>query len=330
MKNNNQRKKIVIIGGGTGTHTILKGLKKYPVDLSAIVTMADNGGSTGRLRDEFGFLPVGDVRMALAALAEDEEGLLRDLFLYRFNKGEGLNGHNFGNLFLVALTDILGSEEEAIQYASKILRVRGQVIPVTTDHVNLVATLVDESIVYGETNIDEPIHDGTLAITKLYLEPEAEIATTAKKAIMEADIVVLGPGDLFTSILPNIIVDGVSDVLMSTKAQLVYVANLMTKYGQTYGMSVTDHLNAITKYVGREPDSIIINNNDVSKEMKLKYGIQNEFQVIDDLKSKTCNIIRRDLLAHDEVIKKSGDVLKRSLVRHDSDKLAEVVTSLKI
>ena len=228
----------------------------------------------------------------------------------------------------MALTDILGSEEKAIQYASEILRVHGQVIPVTSDNVNLVATLEDGSIIRGETLIDEPEHDGTVGIKSLTLDSKAVILKSAEDAILNADFVVLGPGDLFTSIIPNLIVGGMSKTLINTKAELVYVSNLMTKYGQTYSMTAKDHLTEITKYVGRVPNCVIVNNGVISQEMASKYKEQGEFQGEDDLKECDCRIERCDLLARDEVVKKSGDVLRRSLVRHDSHKLAEVIMSL--
>ena len=205
--------KVVVIGGGTGSHTLLSGLKKYPFDLTSIVTVADSGGSTGRLRDEFGSLPVGDFRMALTALAptDEEAEILRKLFLYRFDKGEaGLKGHSFGNLFLVALGNILGSNEKAIQYTSKILRVTGKVLPVTSQPLNLVAEYEDGSILYGEASIDEPPkgHNGKQRIKKLWVEPDLVITADASYEILNADYVILGPGDLYTSILANIVING--------------------------------------------------------------------------------------------------------------------------
>ena len=197
-----KKQNVVVIGGGTGTHTVLRGLKQYQkqLNVSAVVTMADSGGSTGRLRDEFGYLPVGDVRMALVALASDvdeQEELLRKLFLYRFDKGDGLSGHNFGNLLLVALTDILGSEEAAIRAAARVLRVRGTVVPVTTEKVDLVATYDDGTQVIGEHNIDEPTTKrAQYKITELSITPQASISEAAESTILDADLIVLGPGDL--------------------------------------------------------------------------------------------------------------------------------------
>jgi len=329
-------KKVVVIGGGTGTYTVLSGLKKYPpdvIDLAAVVTVADSGGSTGRLRDEFGYLPVGDFRMALVALADDRDTghLLRNLFLHRFNKGRGLEGHNFGNLFLVAMTDILGSEEAAIEFTSRVLRVRGKVVPVSRQNLTLVARYDNGTIIRGEASIDEPPqdHDGKQRITDLWLEPESIISPKAKQAILEADLIVLGPGDLYTSILANIVVADVASTIEQSKAKILYTVNLMTKYGQTHAFTTTNHLEEIVRYVGKSPHYVLINNIQLPEEIIKKYHEQHEFPVEDDLaKTKDFRIIRKDLLASEEVVRPSGDILKRSLIRHDSGKLAKAIMSL--
>jgi uncharacterized cofD-like protein len=326
-------KKIVTIGGGTGTFTVLSGLKKYPLDLTAIVTMADSGGSTGRLRDEFGYLPVGDVRMALAALAEDNEAtyLLRELFLYRFDQGEkGLRGHNFGNLFLIALSDILGSQEKAITYASEVLRIKGNVLPITADNVHLVAQYEDGSIIKGETFIDEPpaAHDATLRIQKLSVDPQAQITPYARDAISQADFIILGPGDLYTSVLANIVVNGTSNAIQESSAKLIFIVNLMTKMGQTHNFSAQDHVNEITKYTRREPDYVLVNSASIPFRILRKYeSYENAYPVKDDL-GKDPRVIRTDLLASKEVQKSSGDLIKRSLIRHDSDKIAQCIMNI--
>ena len=336
------RNKLVVVGGGTGTHTILRGLKFYQekLKLSAIVTMADSGGSTGRLRDEFGYLPVGDVRMALTALASDfdeHEELLRELFLYRFDKGEGLVGHNFGNLLLVALTDILGSEEEAIRAASKVLRVKGAVVPVTGEHVNLMATYDDGVVITGEDNIDEP--DGNRynkKIKKLEITPHAKISQRARETLLTADFVVFGPGDLYTSILANCVVDGFAQTLADNhNAKLIYVSNLMTRAGQTDGFGVQEHILEIEKYIGRKLDYVVINSTPLPQDLLFKYEIANEFPVKDNLSDKSNNqskIIRKDLLTTEIIKTVSGDTLRRSLIRHDSAKLSqqifEIINSL--
>lgn len=328
------RKSVVVIGGGTGTHTVLRGLKRYrkKLDLTAVVTMADSGGSTGRLRDEFGQLPVGDVRMALAALASDvdeHDELVRELFLHRFDKGNGLSGHNFGNLFLVALTDLLGSEEAAIRAASRVLRVQGQVMPVTTESVHLVATYEDGHIITGEHDIDEPTTDRhAMRIVDLAVTPHATINPRAEDAILNADLIVLGPGDLYTSVLANCVVDGVADAIRHASAKLVYVSNLMTKSGQTADMGVQAHIDEIQRYIKRLPDAVLINDGEFPEELLVRYAADKEFPVKIDCDSGECDFIFSDFLATEEVKTKSGDSLKRSLIRHDSRKLARTLIDL--
>lgn len=328
------QKSIAVIGGGTGTHTVLRGLKHYQdqVNLSAIVTMADSGGSTGRLRDEFGYLPVGDVRMALAALAsevDEQEELLRELFLYRFNRGNGLSGHNFGNLLLVALTDILGSEEKAIEAAARVLRVQGTVIPVTTQKVDLVARYEDGVTVIGEHAIDEPTTDRfATRIKELSVTPSATIGKRAKEVLLEADLIVLGPGDLYTSVLANCVVDGVSEALCRSSAKVVYVCNLMTKAGQTTGMGVAEHVAEITRYTGRVPDYILVNTGTFPADLLSKYALDFEYPVVFNYEANDSRVIPADMLAGEVVATASGDLLKRSLIRHDSQKLASKLMAI--
>jgi uncharacterized cofD-like protein len=328
------KKNIVVIGGGTGTHTVLRGLKRYQkqAHLSAVVTMADSGGSTGRLRDEFGYLPVGDVRMALAALASDidhHEELLRELFLYRFDKGEGLSGHNFGNLLLVALSDILGSEEAAIAAAGKLLRVQGKVIPVTTQPVHLVAQYADGETVIGEHDIDEPASDRVQStITNLSVTPAATISERAEDALLQADLIVLGPGDLYTSVLANIVVDGVAQAVRNSSATVVYVSNLMTKLGQTTGMGVAQHVAELETYIGQAPDCVLVNTTELPPDLVQRYEADGEYPVEFNLESTGCRVISADLLATEAVQTAAGDTLKRSLIRHDSRKLARKLIEL--
>ncbi|OGC47291.1 hypothetical protein A2886_03625 [candidate division WWE3 bacterium RIFCSPHIGHO2_01_FULL_42_13] len=328
--------KVVVIGGGTGSHTLLSGLKKYPFDLTSIVTVADSGGSTGRLRDEFGSLPVGDFRMALTALAptDEEAEILRKLFLYRFDKGEeGLKGHNFGNLFLVALGNILGSYEKAIQYTSKILRVTGKVLPITSQPVNLVAEYEDGTTLYGEANIDEPPkdHNGKQRIKKLWVEPDSVITADASYEILNADYVILGPGDLYTSLLANVVVSGTAVAIRKSRGIFIYVSNLMTKYVQTYGFSVRDHINELEKYIDRTPDYVLLDDSEFPKDVLKRYEAEDAYVVKDDLgKKEDFEIARASVLAKEEFVKNSGDLIKRSLLRHDPDKLAwEVVKIIK-
>lgn len=328
-----EKKKIVVIGGGTGTHTVLKGLRVYhtQLDIKAIVTMADSGGSTGRLRDMFGYLPVGDVRMALAALAsdsDDHEELMRQLFLYRFDKGEGLEGHNFGNLFLTALTDLTGSEAEATKVASRILRVRGTVIPVTADNVHLVAEYDDNTTVEGETYIDEPSFQfAHRRIQALYTNPAALITDEAFDAIVEADYIVLGPGDLYSSILANCVVQGVTEAFAQTSAQIMYVSNLMTRPGQTRNMSIGDHVREIERYIGRFPSLIIKNTTPLPPEVVALYEEQGDGPLLDDSAVLPVPVVGADLLSSHRYYAATGDQLTRSLIRHDSDKLASAILS---
>jgi len=316
-------KKIVVIGGGTGTYTALTGLKKYTPNLSAIVTMMDSGGSSGRLRDEFGSLPPGDVRQALVALSADTS-TMRDLFNYRYDKGEGLEGHNFGNLFLTTLSQVTGGMDKAIAETSLILNIKGKVLPVTTDNASLVAEFENGLVVEGEGKIDEPEHDGDLRINKVYLKPSAKAYPESLEAITQADLIVLGPGDLFTSLVPNLLVEGVPEAICSSKARKAYVVNLMTKFGQTSHFTATDHVQVIQKYLGKDClDFVFINTTAFPTVILHRYEEEHGEPVKDDLKENHYKIVRADLLASSGVRKKAGDILRRSLIRHDSDKLAK-------
>ena len=329
-----QQKRVVVIGGGTGTHTVLRGLKQYKeqLDIATVVTMADSGGSTGRLRDEFGYLPVGDVRMALTALASEvgeHEELLRELFLYRFAKGDGLSGHNFGNLLLVALTDILGSEEAAIAAAGRVLRVCGRVVPVTTEKVDLVATYADGKTVTGENEIDEPAADRLgQAITQLSLTPTASISESAESVVQDADLIVFGPGDLYTSVLANCVVSGVPEAIQNSGAKIVYICNLMTKAGQTSGMGVAEHAAEVEKYIGQKLDVVLVNEAPLPKDLLEKYATDNEYPVISNCAPHHCNVVGADLVATEAVETAAGDILKRSLIRHNPQKVAEQLLAL--
>lgn len=323
--------KIVCIGGGTGTFVVLKGLKHFHNSLSAIITMSDSGGSNKRLRDEFGLLPTSDLRQCLVALSDENGGIgvLRKLFMYRFEKGNGIQGMTFGNLFMAALSDILGSQEEAIRQTSKVLRIQGTVIPVSFTDTNLFAQYEDGHILTEEHLIDEPPHDGKMKITDVYLKPAAVANPEAIEAIMKADMVVLGPGDLFTSILPNILVDGIAQALRTSNAKKVYIANLMTKYGQTYSFSARDHVEAIKRYVGVLPDVVILNDSSIPTKAIEFYKQSHEEQVVDDMKDVTdCLVVRADVVSRQFTQKSKSDTLVRSLIRHDSMKLASVIMQL--
>jgi len=322
----NNHKKIVVIGGGTGSFVLLSGLKQYPVDLTAITPVTDDGGSTGRLRDEFGFLPVGDMRQCLAALAP-ENGLLRQLLTYRFNKGWGLKGHNLGNLILTALEDMVGSEPEAIIHAAKIFRLKGKILPVSKKLVKLAAKYSSGKTIISEHKIETHKLKPEEKIIKLYTIPPASINPHARQAIKQADLIILAPGDLYNSLIANLVIKGVKAVIKKTKAKLIYVVNLMTLNSQTHNFTVKDHLNEIEKYSGRKIDKIIINKQPIPQSVIRAYHQQQEYPVKDDLYSNK-KVIRKNLLAQSTYQKPQSDTLKRSLLRHDSNKLAEVIISL--
>jgi uncharacterized cofD-like protein len=268
--------KIVVIGGGSGIFNVLKGLKFFEdVEVTVLVSVADDGGSSGLLRDEYGFLPAGDVRKSLVALSNTPK-IMRDLFNYRFKEGS-VSGHSFGNLFLTALNDVAGSFEQAIATAGKILNVRGKVYPISLNNFRLCAELSDGSIVKGETNIDVPKHDPTLKIKKLFLDSEANIFSKARRAILNADKIVIGPGDLYTSLVPNLLVKGVVNSITDSSAKKIYVCNLMTKYGETDGFKVGDFLQVLSEYVSF--DYILINKVKFYEKVLEKYSKEKAFPV---------------------------------------------------
>lgn len=326
------KKKIVVIGGGTGSFVALQGLKKYPVDLTAIVSMSDSGGSNKRIRDEFGLLPTSDIRSCLVALADEqgESGLLRKLFMYRFEKGKGITGMTFGNLFMAALSDILGSQKDAIAQTGKILRISGTVIPVTYTNTHLFAEYENGLILNEEHFIDEPKHDGTLKIKKLYLEPSAEINQDSLAAIENADYILIGPGDLYTSILPNILVEGIVEALKKSKGKKIYTLNLMTKYGQTYGFSAQDHIDVLEDYLaGAKIDYVLVNKGSLPDEILKLYEDQQEFPVEDNLSDiPGLTVVRQNFVINKKVKKSSSDALKRSLIRHNPEKLAAEIMKI--
>lgn len=328
-----KRKKVVVIGGGTGTYTVLSGLKKYPLELSVIVSMMDSGGSNRVIRDEFGLLPTSDIRQCIVALASNESNkVLRDLFTYRYNQGTGISGMTFGNLFMAALTDIHKSQETAIEKTCKILDVSGSIIPVTFDNVHLVARYDHGVQVLGEHLIDEPPEEaGKHRIIALEVIPEAKANPKAIKAIREADLVVLGPGDLYTSVICNLIIGNVAVSLARAKAKKVYVMNLMTKFGETFGFGAGDHLYELEKYLGKGAiDFCLVNKPKAFPRSALKHYKQEKAEPVkDDLdKNGGMKILRRNFLSKTLYKKEKSDKIKRSLIRHDSLKLARAITSL--
>ncbi len=321
--------KVVTIGGGTGSYASLTGLKKHPLKLTAIVNMIDDGGSSGKLRDELGVLPPGDIRQCLVALSESSK-LLREMFNYRFEEG-GLKGHSFGNIFLSTLEKQTGSMKRAISEIGKILNIKGHVVPVTFTKSNLCANLTDGTTIVGQHHVDvvEKM-EKRAAIKKIYLSPKAKINEDAKRAIIEADFILIGPGDLYTSIIPNLLVVGVPAAIRASKAKKIYVLNLMTKYGQTTTFSAKDHVSELEKYLGKNLiDFVLVNNRLPKKSVLSWYAEYSERPVKNDLKNnKAYKVIEKDLIRDIIVRKAAGDELRRSIIRHDSGKLAEAVVGL--
>ena len=312
-------KKVVVIGGGTGNFTVLSALKNHPVELSAIVSMADDGGSTGVLRDELGVLPPGDVRQCLVALS-DSSRLMRSLMNYRFENG-GLQGHSFGNLLLSALEKTTGSFEKAVEEAGRILSIKGKVIPVTTHQVRLNMVLANGKLLHGEKEIilaQEPL----VGFKSIYLEPFPKADSHAIDEIMNADVIVFGPGGLYTSLIPNLLVEGISKALRDSKAKKVFVVNLVNKKIQTPRFNVSNYLYEIKRFVGKDVfDYIIVNSGTPSQDLLKKYAEEGEL-VQSDLKNDP-RLIAADLLSNELKEIQKGDFLQRNLIRHDQKKLAE-------
>ncbi len=264
-------KNIVTIGGGTGSFNVLSTLKGYPVHLTAIVTMSDDGGSTGLLRDQYGVLPPGDVRRALVALSESS-AVMRDLFNYRFENG-GLEGHSFGNLFIAALEKVTGNFSAALKEVSGILNIRGEVAPVTLDNIRLCARLRNGEVIRGETNIDVPGAPHRSPIEKVWLEPTARMNPNLRRIIRNADLVVIGPGDLYTSIVPNLLVRGVREEIKKSKAKKVFLCNLMTKRGETDNFTAEDFVKTVEWYLGKNVlDFAVFNKKRPQRQLLKKYG----------------------------------------------------------
>jgi uncharacterized cofD-like protein len=309
-------KKVVVIGGGTGNFTVLSGLKNYDLDISAIVSMADDGGSTGILRDDLGVLPPGDVRQCLVALSNSSR-LMRSLMSYRFENGD-LGGHSFGNLLLSALEKVTGSFEKAVEEVGKILYIKGKVIPVTTHQVRLKMILDNEKTLEGEKEIylSEEIDKG---YKKIYLDPDPLANPKAISEILNADLIVLGPGGLHTSLIPNLLIDGIKKAVAESHAKKVYIVNLMNRKGQTTGYKVSNYVNEVVRYVGHDCfDYILVNDQLPPEELIHAYAEEGEL-VYNDLKDE--RVIKASLLGEIKELAKK-DLIKRSLIRHDSKKLA--------
>lgn len=315
--NETKRPKVVVIGGGTGMPVLLRGLKNYPIDLVAIVTVADDGGSTGRLRTEFEIPAPGDIRNVIAALS-DAEPMLVKLFQHRFEAANGLSGHSLGNLLLAAMTSVTGGFYDGIKEISRVLNVKGEIYPISTENLSLHARMEDGTVVSGESNI--PLSNKK--IDQVYLSPQpAKPFVHAVQAIVDADLIVIAPGSLYTSIMPNLIVPSVQEALEITDAKIIYVCNLMTQAGETTNFTASDHVEAINRHIGRGIlQSIVVHNEAIQQTVRMKYAEENAKPVIYD--------INRLLSLGLEIIE--GDIIKRPhpTVRHDTDKIAQLLYSL--
>lgn len=324
------KKNIVVIGGGTGTAVVLSSLKdQADINLTAIVVVSDNGGSTGRLRDEFGFLPVGDIRQCIAALASGKnEAEIRRLLLYRFKQESSLAGHNLGNLILTALEDLASSPAKAVEIASKIFRISGRVLPVSEMSHDLKIDYEDGQTLIGESNLDNPELGGR-KIKKISLTKTGKIYSKAKEAIVGADTIILGPGDLYGSLLANTLLGGFTEALAENKkagGRFLYISNLMTHFSQTNRMTLSQHISEIEKYCQRPLDIIISNSEPVPSKTLEHYAAMKEWPVIDDLDTKLKQKqIEAQLLAEENAIQDKNDSSQRSLLRHDKDKLRQIL-----
>ncbi|MBZ8180106.1 MAG: YvcK family protein [Oscillatoria sp. PMC 1051.18] len=312
----NRGAKIVAIGGGTGLSSLLRGLKEYSANITAIVTVADDGGSSGRLRREIGVLPPGDLRNCVAALA-DEEKLLTELFQYRFKAGDGLTGHSFGNLFLTAMSEITGDIEQAIAASSKVLAVRGRVLPATLSDVCLWADLADGRRIEGESKISE----AKGKIIRIGCLPENPPALPAAiKAIAEADYIILGPGSLYTSVIPNLLVPQIRSAIAKSKAPRIYVCNIMTQPGETDGFSVSDHIRAIDDICGQKLfDAVVVNRRVPCAQALIRYAQENSHPVFFD-REDVAKLGRRIVLTN-----VMDEDTQTGYVRHDPHRLARIL-----
>jgi uncharacterized cofD-like protein len=304
--------RLVAIGGGTGLSTVLRGLKQYSTNITAIVTVTDDGGSSGRLRTELGVLPPGDIRNCLVALA-DSESMMAELFQYRFNEGDGLVGHSFGNLFIAAMSGIAGDFDRAIKESSRVLAIKGRVLPSTLANISLEATLDDGSVVTGETSISR----STRPIRRLRLVPSVCAALPeAIEAILAADLVIVGPGSLYTSIMPNLLVPGIAEAIEKSNAQKIFVCNIMTQPGETSGMKASDHAAAIADATGRKLFRDVMVNVGQATRLLPVYARDGAFPVAPDL----------DTLQALGYTALTGDFVSEDhQVRHDANKLASAL-----
>lgn len=306
-------KKVVVLGGGTGMSTLLRGLKQYPLDITAIVTVCDDGKSTGILREEFRIPAVGDIRRVLVALSETEP-LVMDLFNYRFNTTSDLDGHTVGNLLLTASTNITGNLSDGIEALSKVLNLKGKVVPLTEDNVTLMAQLSDGTIIEGEHNIT--LRENKSKIKKIYYKEKAVPTKEALEAIKEADLIILSMGSLFTSIIPNLLINSIVKEIENSKAKIMYVCNMMTQPGETDNYKVSDHIKKLNEYLGkRHVDIVLANTGLIDEKMTKRYETEEQKDPVEfdktNLDKLNIEVINDDLIY----------ITKNDLLRHDNIKL---------
>ncbi|MDP1846076.1 MAG: YvcK family protein [Candidatus Moranbacteria bacterium] len=327
-----KKKNIVTIGGGTGSFVLLSGLKKYPVNIAAIISMSDDGGSTGRLRDELGVLPPGDVRQCLVALSESSEEM-RNLMNYRFENG-GLEGHSFGNILLSALEKINGSFSRGVEEASRILSVTGEVIPVTEDDAKLCMELKNGKKLKGEHNITNNLSIEKIGVKKYCIFPKVKANPKAIEKIKRADVVIIGPGNHYSSVLPNLLVGGIPEAVLNSRAKVIYNCNMVNKKGQTEKFSLDDYVEAVNMILGGERiNCVTYSTSKPSGKLLNKYNRKGEVLVEfskNSRKKRSYEIVKANLLNYTVPIYSKNDAIAstRSFIRHDSDKLAKVLMKI--
>jgi uncharacterized cofD-like protein len=309
--------RVVVIGGGTGMPVLLRGLKNLPIDLTALVTVADDGGSTGRIRNEMAIPAPGDIRNVIAALS-DAEPMLLDLFQHRFSVGNGLSGHSLGNLLLAAMTSITGDFYDGIQEISRVLNVKGDIFPISNQNMTLHARFTDGTYVSGESNIPKV----NKKIERVFLEPQPITPLpNAVHAIENADLIIISPGSLFTSIMPNLIIPQIDVALRETQGKVVYICNVMTQPGETTGFTASDHIQAIQNHIGTGcVDSVVVHNEPIEQSIRAIYAEENAEPVIYDIEK----LVDMGL----EIIE--GDIINHSnkTVRHDKEKISKLLFSI--
>lgn len=306
---------VTVVGGGHGLSVLLRGIKSATSNVTAVVTVADDGGSSGRLREELGIIPPGDLRNCLVALA-DTEPLMEKLFQYRFRGESELAGHSFGNLFIAAMNEVTGDVEKALRESSKVLAVKGQVLPASKDHVRLDAIMEDGTIVEGESNIPE-VHK---KIHRVRLFPEhVQPVQSALDALSSADAIILGPGSLYTSIMPNLLVDGVAEALRKSKAVKIYICNVMTQPGETDGYTASMHAKAILDHGGKGViDYMLVNSTPISSDMQAFYAKKGAYPVEvdeDAINALGVGFVKADIINETDVIRHDPDKLSRSVMQ---------------